>query len=429
MITGIIFLVILVFLSAFFSGMESAFISLGEIDLIEISKSGRKNHKILLKLLENKEKLLSTILIGNNVVNISATALNTTLAIHYSAELGLSEELTVMISAAILTLTILLFGEIVPKSIAINHNRKMALFNAPIIWLLSTLLSPFSFFLDKFSKLINLLFQSKSQSSQITESTVINVVSKGEELGVIKETEKELIQNVFLFDEREVYPVMTPRTAVFALEDSLLLGDVQDELMEKQFSRIPVYAEAIDNITGILNLKTVFKELLENKKDVPLRQLAQKPLFVYETMSLTSLLEKFKSEQNHMAIVVDEFGGMAGIVTLEDILEELVGEIYDEKDEITSLIRKLGDKKWVVRGRIDIVTINKYIPGTIEIDGEFETLQGLIMSKLNRLPVVGDSLYIPPHQFTVSKMRKNQILSVVVEHKSDDVENETGNAD
>ncbi|MBU2514371.1 hemolysin family protein [bacterium] len=425
MITGIIILVILIFLSAFFSGMESAFISLGEIDLIEISKSGKKNRRILLRLLENKEKLLSTILIGNNIVNIAATALNTTLAIRYSIELGLSEELTVTISAVILTLTIILFGEIVPKTIAINHNRKLALLNARGIWLLSIILTPISFFLDKISKLINLLFRSKDLKNQITESTVINVVSKGEEQGMIKETEKKLIQNVFLFDEREVYPVMTPRTAVFALEDSLTLGEVQDELLEKQFSRIPVYSNTIDNITGIINLKTAFKELLENKKDVSLHFLAQKPLFVYETMSLTSLLEKFKSEQNHMAIVVDEFGGMAGIVTLEDILEELVGEIYDEKDEVSSLIRKLGEKKWLIRGRIDIMTVNKYILGDIEIDGEFETLQGLIMSKLNRLPVVGDSLYIDPHRFTVSKMRKNQILSVVVEYNPVDTADES----
>ncbi len=414
MITGIISLVILIFLSAFFSGMESAFISLGDIDLIEISQSGKKNRTLLAELLENKEKLLGTILIGNNVVNIAATALNTTLAIKYSIESGLSEKLTITISAVVLTITILIFGEIVPKSVAIAHNRKLALFNAPIIWFLSGVLKPAVFFLDKISKFVNRLLKGIEQNTSITENTVINVVSKGEELGVIKETEKKLIQNVFLFDEREVYSVMTPRTAVFALEDRLTLGEVQEELLEKQFTRIPVYADSIDNITGIINLKAVFKDMLENRGDVSLRQLAQKPLFIYETMSLTSLLEKFKSEQNHMAIVVDEFGGMAGIVTLEDILEELVGEIYDEKDEDTSLIRRLGEDRWLVRGRIDIITLNKYIPGNIEIDGEFETLQGLIMSKLDRLPVVGDVLNIKSHRFTVAKMRKNQILTVLV---------------
>jgi magnesium and cobalt exporter, CNNM family len=416
LITGIIFLLILVLLSAFFSGMESAFISLSEIDLIEISNSGKKNSRLLLALLENKEKLLSTILIGNNVVNIAATALNTTLAIKYSRELGLSPEITVTISAVVLTITILIFGEIVPKSIAIAHNRSLALLNSPVIRFLSLVLTPINFFLQKISRFVNYLFRDKEQKNGITEDTVINVVSKGEELGVIKESEKKLIQNVFLFDEREVYPVMTPRPAVFALQDTLTLGEVQDELLDKQFSRIPVYSETIDNITGILNLKTVFRELLANQKDVPLKKLAQKPLFVYETMSLTSLLEKFKSEQNHMAVVVDEFGGMAGVVTLEDILEELVGEIYDEKDEESSLIRKLGENRWLVRGRLDIITLNKYIPGEIEIDGEFETVQGLIMSNLNRLPVVGDSLCIIPHQFTVSKMRKNQILTVVLEY-------------
>lgn len=421
MITGIIILVILIMLSAFFSGMESAFISLGEIDLIEISKSKRKNRKLLQKLLDNKEKLLSTILIGNNAVNIAATALNTTLAIQYSLQLGLSEEVAVTISAVVLTLTILLFGEILPKSIALNHNRNLALLNAPIIWFLSVALSPINFFLNKFSKFVNWILRGKRQPSGITEKTVINVVSKGEELGVIKETEKELIQNVFIFDEREVYSVMTPRTAVFALDESLKLGEVKEELLEKQYSRIPVYSESIDNITGIINLKTVFKELLEKRDNVTLNQLAQKPPFVYETMNLTSLLEKFKTEKNHMAIVVDEFGGMAGIVTLEDILEELVGEIYDEKDEESSLIRNIGDQKWLIRGRVDIITVNKYIKGEIKIDGEFETLQGLIMSKLDRLPVAGDSLFIDPHQFRVSKMRKNEILSVVVEYAPKEV--------
>lgn len=424
MFTGVIILVILVCLSAFFSGMEVAFISLGDIDLIEISKSEKKNRKFVVKLLENKEKLLSTILIGNNVVNISATALNTTLAIHYSIAYGFSQSLTVTVSAIALTITILIFGEILPKSVALAHNRKLALFNAPLIWFLCGLLAPINFVLHKFSSFVNRVLHGKEPRPHITESTVINVVTKGEELGVIKETEKEMIQNVFLFDEREVYAVMTPRPAVFALEDSMTLAEAQDELLDKQYTRIPVYAETIDNITGIINLKSVIKNMLENRKDVPLSQLAKKPLFIYETMSLTALLEKFKTKQNHMAIVVDEFGGMAGIVTLEDILEELVGEIYDEKDEVSSLIRKLGDDKWLVRGRIDIVTLNKYIPGNIAIDGEFETLQGLIMSKLDRLPVVGDQLYIKPHQFTVSKMRKNQILSVLVESiQQDGVEN------
>ncbi len=404
-------------LSAFFSGTESAFVSLGEIDLIEISESGKKNHKSLFKLFENKEKLLSTILIGNNLANVSATALNTTLAIHYASRLRISEELAITISSVVLVILILSFGEITPKSIAIYHNRTICLMTAPVILALSTILSPINFIYAKIGKLTDFLFKGKENHHGITEKTVINVVSKGEELGVIKESEKKLIQNVFLFDEREVYPVMTPRTAVFALKDSLTLKEAQIELLSKQFSRIPVYSDSIDNITGIINLKTVFRDLLANRDNKKLIELAQKPLFVYETLSLTSLLEKFKSEQNHMAIVVDEFGGMAGIVTLEDIIEELVGEIYDEKDEVSSLIRKHGDAEWIISGRIDIMTINKYISGEIAMDGEFESLQGLIMSKLDRLPVKGDTLSVDPHSFTVLKMKQNEILSVLVEYK------------
>ena len=425
MVTGITFLVILIILSAFFSGIESAFISLSEIDLIEIGRSSKKNRKILLRLLENKEKLLSTILIGNNAVNISATALNTTLAIHYAPRWGVSEEAAVAVSAVGLAIVILLFGEISPKSIAISHNRKLSLLAAPIILVLSFLLSPLSYFCDKISKSMVFLFGgSNHKRHQITESTVINVVSKGEEQGVIKETEKTLIKNVFLFDEREVYPVMTPRTTVFALKEDLILADVQDELLDKQFSRVPIYAESIDNITGIINLKAVFRNLLRDRGDKKLKDLADKPLFVYETLSLSALLEKFKAEQTHMAVVVDEYGGMAGVVTLEDILEELVGEIYDEKDE-TSLIRKVGDEKWMISGRTDIVTINKGISGEIELEGEFETLQGLIMSKLERLPVVGDVLFVNPHQLTVMKMQQNEIISVIVEYQPKEEQDQT----
>lgn len=421
MIIGIIALVLLIFLSAFFSGMESAFISLGEIDLIDISKSEKKNRKILMKLFENKEKLLSTILIGNNVVNIAAASLTTTLAIHYAADSGIPEELTVAVASVLLAVTILLFGEIAPKNLAMSYNKRISLLLAPVLMVLTIVLSPVNFFIHKISGVFTYLLRNKAPKSGITEKTVINVVSKGEELGVIKETEKKLIQNVFLFDEREVYPVMTPRTAVFALEESLTLAEVQEEMLEKQFTRIPVYDDSIDNITGIINLKVVFRELLAGRRDRKLKELAHKPLFIYETLSLTSLLEQFKSDQNHLAIVVDEFGGMAGIVTLEDILEELVGEIYDEKDEVSSLIRKVGEDKWLINGRIDIVTINKYISGDITIDGEFETLQGLIMSKLDRLPVKGDSLFVEPHQFTVLKMKQNEISSVVVEYKPQEV--------
>lgn len=417
MIIGIITLVLLIFLSAFFSGTESAFVSLSEIDLIEITKSRKKNRKTLIKLIENKERLLSTILIGNNVVNIAATALNTTLAIHYAYLLGISEELSVMLSATGLAFIILLFGEIAPKTIAITHNRKISLFLSPIIAFLSCLLTPILFFFDGTSKAIRLMVTGKDhQDSTISENTVINIVAKGEEMGVINESEKELIENVFIFDEREVYPVMTPRTAVFGLEETLTLSEAQEQMLEKQFTRIPIYAGSIDNITGIVNLKNVFRYLLDNRQDMQLNELAQKPLFIYETLSLTSLLEQFKSEQNHMAIVVDEFGGMAGIVTLEDILEELVGEIYDEKDVTTSLIRQAGDNSWVINGKTDIITINKSIKGEILIDGEFETLQGLIMSNLDRLPIVGDTLKIKPHQFTVKKMKRNEIMSVFVEY-------------
>ncbi|MCP4294586.1 MAG: HlyC/CorC family transporter [Proteobacteria bacterium] len=417
MATSIFVLVLLIFCSAFFSGIESAFISLSEIDRIELEKSKSKNRKILLQLLSNRERSLSTILIGNNLANIAASAWNTAMAIRYAPAVGLTEEMSVTISAILLTVVILLFGEITPKTLALIHTKKIALWTAPFLLILSSIFLPGVFFFDKISKFLNKVFLgSNKKNVSITESTVINVVSKGEELGVINETERNLIQNVFLFDEREVYPIMTPRTKVFALEESSVLEDVKEILLEKQFSRIPIYKESIDNITGVIYLKTVFKELLTNNKNIPLKELVQKTIFIYETLSISSLLEQFQAEQNHMAIVVDEFGGMAGVVTLEDILEELVGEIFDEKDVVTSEIRQLSEFSWIVEGSVDIQSINKELKGDIEVDGEFETLQGLLMSHLERLPVVGDSFQILPNRFTVLQMDHNTVVSVKIDY-------------
>ena len=268
MILSFTILLILIVLSGFFSGIETAFISLSEIDLIEIEKSNRKNRRILLHLLDNKEKLLSTILTCNNIVNISASALNTILAPMYAPILGISEGLSIILSAGVLTIVILLFSEITPKSIALYHNVELSLVFAPVISVISVLFSPITYFFDKFSKILNQIFTTKnSKKHNLSEKTIINVVSRGEELGVINENEKNLIQNVFLFDEREVYPIMTPRTSVFALMDSMRLSEVKNELLEKQYSRVPIYNDTIDNITGIINLKTVYSHILNHKQD------------------------------------------------------------------------------------------------------------------------------------------------------------------
>ena len=418
MILGFTTLLILIVLSGFFSGIETAFISLGEIDLIEIEKSNRKNNRILLRLLDNKEKLLSTILTCNNIVNIAASALNAILAPLYAPILGISEGLSIILSAGILTIVILLFSEITPKSLAMNYNIGLSLLFAPVVFGISVLFSPITYFFDKFSKILNQIFTTKSSKKHnLSEKTIINIVSKGEELGVINENEKNLIQNVFLFDEREVYPIMTPRTSVFALMDSMRLSEVKNELLEKQYSRVPIYNDTIDNITGIINLKTVYSHILNHKQDSRLIDLAQDPIFIYETLKISALLEQFRLKHNHMAIVMDEFGGMAGLVTLEDVLEELVGEIYDEKDEIDISIRQIEPEKWLINGNIDIITINKKIKGEIPPEGGFEVLQGLIMSNLERIPLIGDSLFIDPHRYEVVSMKKNEVTSVIIEYQ------------
>lgn len=403
--------------------METAFFSLGDIELIDIEKSKTRRSEILLKLLADKEKLLSTILIGNNLVNISASALNAMLAVKYADQFQISIELSVTLSSLVLTLIIILFGEITPKIIAITHNRRLSLLFSTLILGLTTILLPVTFLFSYFSRGLTTFFRrGKSKEHRISETTVINVVSKGEELGVINETEKKLIQNVFNFDEKEVYPIMTARPSVFALPDTLTIGEAKEQLLEKQFSRVPVYNGSIDNITGIVNLKSVFNEIVAKKEDSTLAEISRKTLFIYETLALSALLEQFKLKKIHMAVVVDEFGGMAGIVTLEDILEELVGEIYDEKDKIDMHVKKLGSSRWLIDGTTDIFTVNKSIEGKIPVEGDFSTLQGLIMSELERMPKEGDIINVTNYRMTVKQMEKNEILSVLLELDADDSE-------
>ncbi|MDT8446824.1 MAG: hemolysin family protein [bacterium] len=416
MIVGPLILALLIALSAFFSGIESAFISLGEFDLYEIEKTRSKNRKLLALLVSKREKLLSTILVGNNLANIGASALATALAIDYGPELGYSPELSASIAAIFLTLVILIFGEVTPKSIAISHNRSIALFVSPVVYPLTILFLPATWLLSLASGLLSRLTGAPSSSQTISESTVITMVEKGEELGVINERERHLIENVFLFDDREVYPVMTPRTRVFALPEAKTLAEVKDQLLERMLTRIPVFGDSFDHITGILNLKDALRELIQGNQNTKLSALAQRPHFVYETQPLSSVLENFQHERLHLAVVVDEFGGMAGVITLEDILEELVGEIFDEKDTATAFVKPMGEHKWLVSGRHDIVTINRLIPGEIPIEGDFDSLQGMIMSRLDHVPALGDQVHEGPHKFTVIKMNKNEILSVLIEY-------------
>ncbi|MDX2470261.1 MAG: hemolysin family protein [SAR324 cluster bacterium] len=421
MITGFIVLGLLLVLSAFFSGVESAFINLGDLEILEIEKEETRNAKILLKLLENKERLLSVILIGNNLSNIGASSLATAIAISYSKTSDFSEEATVAMAAGTLTLFILLFGEITPKSLAIAHSRKISLDAGPIILFLSWVFYPLAVILDVISSAITKISRGGEEGEEnlISEVTVINVVNKGEEQGAINEREKTMIENVFLFDDREVYPIMTPRPKVFALNEESTLDEVKEELLTHQFSRIPIFKKNIDQIDGVVQLTTLLQALLAGKGGEQLKNFGNKPLFVYETLAISTLLERFRNEGNHLAVVVDEYGGMAGIVTLEDILEELVGEIFDEKDTIQDPIRPMGFQKWLVAGSTDLVAINREITGAnFNEDGSFESIQGLIMSSLERLPKTGDLLKVGEHLLTVMKMRQNEIISVMIEYQT-----------
>ncbi len=424
LLAGLLIVFVLLILSAFFSGTEAAFISLSELDIIAFENQSSHSSKAVLRLLSTKNKLLSTLLIGNNLINIIASAISTSLAIQYHTKLGISEKLSITIATLALTTLILIFGEILPKTLAIHHNVFICSFLGPVVEWLSKFFTPVVFLMEYASKLLLKLMPTK-QTSSFSETTFLHALSKGEELGIIKATEKNMIQNVFSFDERAVYPIITPRTTVFALPGDLPLDQAADKLQKKEFSRIPIYEDNIDQITGIIQYKQVLQELLKGNKDKTLTDLAVKPLFIYETTKLTNVLETMQSQHSHMAIVVDEFGGMAGVVTLEDLMEELVGEIYDEKDLIDKPLKLIKPHTWIANGNADLATLNRELNHPLDENGAYETLQGLIMAKLERLPKVNDILEVENYHLAVLALKKHRILSVRITY----IPNEDSNED
>lgn len=404
MIGSILLLLLLVVLSAFFSGAEIALFSLGEARVRALVEEGRRGADALAELKANPERLLVTILIGNNVVNIGAASLATAVALDVFGSSG------VAYATGFMTLLVLILGEITPKGLASANAVTYGLAVAPVIRFLSRLLMPLVRPLEALTQ----WFVRRSDSAgmpSVTEGEIREMTLIGHQEGAIDEHERQIIERAFRLDETRAWDVMTPRVEIVAWPAQTTLARIAPELPTVRYSRVPLYGESIDDIRGVLYTRDAYQALLAGQRDVPLASLAREPLLVPGSIPLTRLLSDFQTRRIHMGLIIDEYGGTDGLVTLEDILEELVGEIVDETDADRQPIIRLGRNEVVVRGNTDLREINHYF-NTQFPQLEHRSLNGYLLDELGYVPKPGEELEREGLRLRIMDSTDTQVLQV-----------------
>lgn len=397
-------MVILVILSGFFSASETAYSSLNQIRLKSRADSGDQKAAQILALSERYDSLLSTILIGNNIVNIALASIGT---VFFTGLLGGASGPTV--STAVITVTVLIFGEITPKSMAKEMPEKFASFSAPVLHALIMVFTPVNFLFSAWKKFLSRHFHGE-ENDGITDAELMTMVSEAENDGELTNHESELIRSAIEFDDVEVEEVLTPRVDVVAVADDISMQELADAFDESGYSRLPVYHETIDNIIGVVHEKDYYQAT--RRGSASMDELVAPTLYTTGSTQISALLRTLREKHHHMAVVVDEYGGTEGIVTLEDILEELVGEIWDEHDEETEEFRRQSNGNWLVSGSasVDDLWEELSIPEDREIDSI--TVSGLVQEKTGRLPKVGDHFTIDRYDGVVTKTAHRRVLEV-----------------
>jgi len=418
-------LLIFIFLSAFFSGVETAFVSLSDIKIQHFLDQNKKGIKRVKALKDNNKRLIITILIGNNLVNIAASSIATSIAI------DIFKSNAIGISVGIMTLTILIFGEIIPKNIAMAKNEWIAIKAAPAVRLLQVVLFPVIKILEWFTMFISIPIDTNGADPIITEAEIKSAVSLGEEVGEVEEDERIMIHNIFRFSDLQVNEIMTDRTRMFSIRAGENLRDIAQEIIRQGYSRIPVYEENADNIVGILYAKDVLQATLKNQNDLPVKDLVRPSMFIPETMLIDDLLREFQKQKVHIAMVVDEHGGISGLITIEDLLEEIVGDIYDETDKELIMIRKVSKTKSIVKGETEIEEVNRVLHLGLSEREDYETISGFILAELRHIPEAGEELKIGNHIIRVTEADQQRIIEVEIERgpsepKTQDVEIKNG---
>ena len=418
----IIIIVVCVLLSAYFSATETAFSTFNRIRVKNMAEKGNKKAALALRLSDNYDSLISAILIGNNIVNILASAMATLLF----AKLIINQDLAATVSTAVLTVVILVFGEISPKTIAKYNPESFVLFSAPIINFVRVILFPFIIIFNGWQKLLAKLFK-KNEDQGKTEEELISIIKEAEEEGDIDKEESDLIKSAIEFGDLEVGDIFTPRIYITALPVAADKETVAKTFSESGYSRLPVYDGDIDNVVGILYYKDFYT--VAYKTNVALEEIIKPVIYVAKTQPVNELMKELQEKQLHMAVVTDEFGSTAGIVTLEDILEEIVGEIWDEHDEIIEEIKEVGENEYVVSGKAN--TEKLFDELDIDLGDEIDavTVGGWAMEVLGKIPEVGDTFEEHGVAVEVLEMDGRRVESVHVLDKREDEEDDADSDD
>ena len=398
-------LAILLLLSAYFSATETAFSSLNRIRLKNLATGGNRRAKLAYKLSENYDELLSTILVGNNLVNIASTAIATVI---FTQALG--EGLGPTVSTIVMTVAVLIFGEVGPKSLAKENAEGFAMFSAPPIRALIVVLKPINYLFTQLKKGLKVLFRVSSDHS-VTDSELLTIVEEAEQEGGIDEDESVMLRNVIEFDDIEAIDIMTPRVDLVAVSRDASQEEIAQIFKETGYSRLPVYEDTVDSIVGVILEKNFYAYVWGT--DQSIETILRPANFIPPSMKISVLLKQLQRNKQHMAVIVDEFGGTEGIVTLEDVIEELVGEIWDEHDEIVDQSFQKGPGgTYRVYCSTDIDDLFDYFHIHCETDAS--TINGWLIENLDRIPQKGDSFSFEGLQFTVTRAENNRAEEISV---------------
>jgi len=402
MYINLIGFVFLLFLSGFFSGSETAFMSANRVRIRELANEGDKKAARVDELLEDQTKLLTTILIGNNLVNIAASAIATSIAIEIFGSKGVG------IATGVVTFVILVFGEITPKSLGNNQPIKYAKIASIVLLWLEKILYPIILFFTLLIK--NMIGENKMISSAfISEEEVRRFVNVSEEEGAIKESEKEMIQSVFEFDDIVVKEIMVPRIDMVCINKDAGIDELVDLAVEKGHSRIPVFEESIDDIIGLIYVKDLLQLLQKGKENLTLEDLIKPIYFIPESKQINKLLKEMQNRREHMAVILDEYGGTSGLITIEDLLEEIVGDIQDEFDLEDKQINLINNKEILVDARVDLDDLNDILPKPLLDEESYETISGFVLHKLGYLPEEKETIEMEGITIEVEKVDEHRI--------------------
>ena len=390
-------ILICVVFSGYFSASETAFTTINRIRLKTLAEDGDAGAKLVLKVSENYDKMLTTILIGNNIVNIASASMATLIF----AALLADQDLGASVSTAVMTIVVLIFGEVSPKCLGKENPESFARFSAPILKFLMFILTPINFVFMQWRKLLSLIFKKKPEN-RMTQEELITIVDEAQSEGGIDEENGELIRSAIEFDDVDAREILTPRVDLVGVDKETPFEEIAKVFEQNPFSRLPVYEESIDNIIGVVHEKDYFCALQQGNRS--LESIQTKPLYISGTVKVSDLLRMLQHYKVHMAVVVDEFGGTEGVVTMEDIIEELVGDIWDEHDVVVNYFQKINDTTYKIDCRAALDEMFDFLDvKASDDDYDCVTVNGWVMEKLEKIPAVGDSFDFEDLHITVTK--------------------------